>query len=206
LGTEATEEIRARYNRISRVYDLMEAAMEKAAFSRWRRRVFDAVSGNRILEVGVGTGKNMGLYPVDRSITAIDFSPGMLDRAREKATRIGVKADLLDMDVEDLQFPDHAFDAVLATFVFCSVPNPIKGLMEIRRVCKERRKIILLEHVRPGNRILGKLFDILNRLTLRMMGVNINRDTVANMKRAGLKVVSEENFFLDIVKFIIAKP
>lgn len=206
MGTEATEEIRARYNRISRVYDLMEAAMEKAAFSRWRRRVLDTVSGNRILEVGVGTGKNMGLYPVDRSITAIDFSPGMLDRAREKATRIGVKADLLDMDVEDLQFPDHAFDTVLATFVFCSVPNPIKGLLEIRRVCKERGKIILLEHVRPGNRILGKLFDILNRLTLRMMGVNINRDTVANMKRAGLKVVSEENLFLDIVKFIIAKP
>lgn len=206
MDTQPTEKIKARYNRISCVYDLMEAAMEKAAFSRWRKRVFDTARGNRILEVGVGTGKNMDLYPVDKSVTAIDFSPGMLNRARKKAKRMGVKVDLHEMDVEDLPFTDSSFDTVLATFVFCSVPNPIKGLREMGRVCNKHGKIILLEHVRPGNSILGKLFDILNRVTVRVIGVNINRDTIANIESAGLEIVSEEDLLSDIVKFIIAKP
>jgi len=173
----------------------MEAILERLAFSTWRRRVFDIVSGDRILEVGVGTGKNFDLYPDDKSITAIDFSPGMLNKARKRAERLGVHVDLHEMDVEQLQLPGHSYDTILATFVFCSVPDPVKGLREIGKVCKKSGKIILLEHVRPGNRVLGKVFDIFNRVTVRMMGVHINRETIANIERAGLTIVSEENLF-----------
>lgn len=197
--------IRARYDRISPLYDLMEAILERLAFSTWRRRVFDIVSGDRILEVGVGTGKNFDLYPDDKSITAIDFSPGMLNKARKRAERLGVHVDLHEMDVEQLQLPGHSYDTILATFVFCSVPDPVKGLREIGKVCKKSGKIILLEHVRPGNRVLGKVFDLFNRVTVRMMGVHINRETIANIERAGLTIVSEENLFSGIVKLIVAK-
>jgi ubiquinone/menaquinone biosynthesis C-methylase UbiE len=91
LGKDLTETIKARYNRISRSYDLMEGIMEWLAFSGWRMRVLDMVTGDRILEVGVGTGKNLRLYPSNKSIAAIDFSAGMLRRARRKAERFEVK-------------------------------------------------------------------------------------------------------------------
>jgi ubiquinone/menaquinone biosynthesis C-methylase UbiE len=195
-----------RYDRISSYYDIMERFPEKLAFSRWRRMIFDSVYGEKILEVGVGTGKNFDFYPLGRPITAIDFSGGMLDKARKKAEKKGIEVDLREMDVQDLQFEDQSFDIVLATFVFCSVPDPIKGLREVKRVCKKGGRIILLEHVRPSGKLLGKLFDILNPFVTRFMGANVNRNTVENMRRAGLRIVKEKNLFVDIFKLVTAAP
>jgi ubiquinone/menaquinone biosynthesis C-methylase UbiE len=206
LEKDSTERIRARYDRISPWYDFMELILEKVAFFKWRIKVFDSLSGDIILEVGVGTGKNLSFYPVGKTITAIDFSPGMLSRARKKAKSKGLKVDLVEMDVQDLRFKDQSFDTILATFVFCSVPDPIKGLYEIKRVCKKDGKIILLEHVRPGNPLLGKIFDLLNPITVKLMGVNINRNTVANIERAGLNIMEERKLFLDVVKLVMANP
>ena len=206
LNKGGKERVRARYDRISPYYDLMELLLEKTLFSRWRRRVFDTLDGGSILEVGVGTGKNLDFYPLGKPITAIDFSQGMLKRARNKAESKGVKVDLVNMDVQDLKFEDQSFDTILGTFVFCSVPNPIRGLQEIKRVCKRGGKIILLEHVRPGCKLMGKIFDLLNPITVKLMGVNINRNTAANMEKAGLHVVEEENLFRDVVKLFVANP
>jgi ubiquinone/menaquinone biosynthesis C-methylase UbiE len=206
LKKDGTEKIKARYDRISPFYDHMELLLEKVAFSRWRRKVFESLDGDSILEVGVGTGKNVDFYPVGKSITAIDFSGGMLGRARRKVESKGVKVDLGDMDVQDLHFRDQSFDTIVATFVFCSVPDPIRGLQEIKRVCKKGGRIILLEHVRPGSALLGKIFDLLNPITVRLMGVNINRNTVANIQRAGLNVLEEKNLFRDVVKLLVASP
>ncbi len=206
MKKDGRERIKARYDRISPYYDFMELILEKVTFSRWRRKVFDSLNGEIILEVGVGTGKNLSFYPVDKAITAIDFSPGMLSKARKKAKSKGLKVDLVEMDVQDLRFEDHSFDTIIATFVFCSVPNPIKGLQEIKRVCKKDGKIILLEHVRPVSALGGKMFDLLNPITVTLMGVNINRNTVANMEKAGLKIVEEKNLCLDIVKLVVAAP
>lgn len=207
LDRDLTETIRGRYDRISRIYDLMEAVLERLAFSAWRKRVFQRLGrGRRMLEVGVGTGKNFRFYPVDKSITAIDFSPGMLARARRRAEGMRVNVDLHEMDVQNLEFADQTYDGILATFVFCSVPDPAKGLREIGRVSKKGGEIVLLEHVRPGNRLLGKLSDILNLFTVGMMGVHINRDTASNIEKAGLKIVSEENLLWDIVKLFVVRP
>jgi ubiquinone/menaquinone biosynthesis C-methylase UbiE len=203
---DVTERIRKRYSRISFFYDLMELPLERLAFSRWRKKIFNLLESDDILEVGVGTGKNFDFYPVGKPMTAIDFSPGMLSRAKRKAERKGIRVNLLEMDVQNLQFGDQSFNAVLATFVFCSVPDPVKGLEEIKRVCKRGGRIILLEHVRPTGRLLGKSFDLLNSFTVRIMGVHINRDTVQNMGKAGLKIIEEKSLFRDIVKLIIAHP
>lgn len=89
--------------------------------------------------------------------------------------------------------------------LFCSVPDPIKGLREIRRVCKKDGKIIMLEHVRSKNKILGPVMDLLNPLVVRIVGANINRDTVKNLKSAGLKVEVEKDLMMDIVKHIKCK-
>lgn len=206
MKKDGTEKIRTRYDRISPYYDLMELLLEKAVFSRWRRKVFESLDGGSILEVGVGTGKNFEFYPVGKPITAIDFSEGMLSRARKKAKTKGAKVDLVYMDVQALHFGDQSFDTIFGTFVFCSVPDPIGGLREIKRVCKRGGKVILLEHVRPRSTLLGRIFDLLNPITVRVMGVNINRNTVENIKRAGLNVQEEEDLFLDVVKLVVANP
>jgi ubiquinone/menaquinone biosynthesis C-methylase UbiE len=199
-----TDRIRQRYDRLSPYYDVLESFLERVAFSKWRKIAFDYLEGENTLEVGVGTGKNLDFYPPEKRWTAIDFSPGMLNKAKRKLEKKRINVDLIEMDVQRLEFDDQSFDSVLATFVFCSVPDPIKGLKEIKRVCKKGGKVILLEHVRPSGRLLGKLFDVLNPFIVRLMGVNINRETVANIKEAGLKIEEERNLFNNIVKMVVA--
>jgi ubiquinone/menaquinone biosynthesis C-methylase UbiE len=108
------------------------------------------------------------------------------------------------MDVQALQFRVGSFDSAVSTFVFCSVPDPLKGLEELRRVLKPKGKAYFLEHVRPGG-FRGRVFDLLAPLFVRITGANINRDTVTNIKRAGFCILLEENLFSDIFKFIIAE-
>ena len=109
------------------------------------------------------------------------------------------------MDAQRLAFPDKAFDSAAATFVFCSVPDAVAGLREVRRVLKPGGRFVLLEHVRLGNRLLGRLMDLLNPPWLRLSGDNINRDTVANVQRAGFQVVAVDGFFGGLVKLIEAR-
>jgi len=180
--------------------------MEHMRFAAWRRRLTAGIKGQRALEVGVGTGKNLVHYPNDVQITAIDFSPQMLDRARQKAEKLHLQIDLQEMDIQHLEFADHAFDTVFATFVFCSVPDPVAGLRELRRVCKPDGKLLLLEHMRPANPVLGFIFDVFNPLIVRIIGANINRRTVENIRQAGWQITVQENLSGDIVKWIEAAP
>lgn len=126
----------------------------------------------------------------------------MIERAQKRAIRLGKKVDLRLMDVQALQFPSETFDTIITTCVFCSVPDPIKGLQEIKRVCKKDGKIIMLEHVRSQRPFTGKVMDLLNPLVVRMIGANINRNTVSNLIKAGIKVEIENDLLLDIVKYI----
>jgi phosphatidylethanolamine/phosphatidyl-N-methylethanolamine N-methyltransferase len=195
-----------RYDRLARFYDFLEAPVERLRFASWRRKLRDRITGERALEVGVGTGKNLPNYPKDVKMTAIDLSPRMLERAQEKASALGLEVDLMEMDVQNLAFPDRSFDTVFATFVFCSVPDPVMGLQELNRVCKPEGKLLLLEHMRPGNPILGLLFDLFNPMVVRMMGANINRRTMKNIRKAGWKIRVEERLSSDIVRWIEAEP
>jgi SAM-dependent methyltransferase len=129
----------------------------------------------------------------------------MLSRARAKAVRLGKDTALLEMDAQALSFPDAAFDTVAATYVFCSVPEPLLGLGEARRVLKTGGKLVLLEHVRgPG--LLGHIMDWLNPLAVLLSGGSINRDTVANVKRAGFEVETVHSYLWGLVRLIVARP
>jgi ubiquinone/menaquinone biosynthesis C-methylase UbiE len=196
-----TEKIKRRYNRIAKVFDLTEVMMERGQMKLWRAALWKEAKG-KILEVGVGTGKNIRYYPQDADITAIDFSERMLEKARVKAEKAGKNVDLKLMDVQQLDFPEDTFDTVITTCVLCSVPDPIKGLQEIRRVCKKDGQIIMLEHVRSKRPMIGVIMDILNPLVVRIVGANINRDTIENLKHAGLKIEVEKDLMADIVKHI----
>lgn len=205
IGSRSTEVARRRYNRIAPVYDLMEGLIEIAGYSKWRELLWSKVEGTRILEVGVGTGKNFPYYPAHAEVTAIDFSERMLERAKVRAVKQYVKVDLRQMDAQALEFSDNTFDTVTASFVFCSVPDPIRGLKEVERVCKPQGKAVLLEHVLSANRIIAWLMDAANPLVVRIMGANINRRTVENMSKSGLVLEQITDLGVGIFKLIEAR-
>jgi ubiquinone/menaquinone biosynthesis C-methylase UbiE len=169
-----------RYDRIARFYDALEAPMDLLGGRRRRARTVGAATG-QTLEVGVGTGRNLDLYPPDVELTGIDISPAMLDRARRRAQRSGRSAQLDVADVEHLPYPAASFDTV--------VPDPVTGLREVARVARPDGQVRLLEHVRPRNRLLGWLADRLSPLVQRLVGVAVNRRTEDNIRAAGLELV-----------------
>ena len=191
LATAATK---ARYGRIAPIYDLMEILPE-LRYRSWREQFWEIVRGelsrgSRLLEVGVGTGKNMPYWPQEFQFTAIDLTPGMVARARRRAAKLGLEPEILEGDAQSLQFLDDSFDAAAATFVFCSVPDPVLGLQELARVVRPGGSIFIMEHVRSADPLMGKLMDLVNPIVRSLMGPNINRDTVENVKRANLTISS----------------
>ena len=107
--------------------------------------------------------------------------------------------ELLIMDAEDLRFPDNTFDTVVSSCVFCSINNPVKALKEIKRVCKSTGTVYLLEHVRSQKKVIGKIMDILNPISFKLYGDNINRKTYDNLIKAGLETsqIEVENEWWD---------
>jgi len=178
INQEATTLTRARYQRISPVYDRIEWLMERR-LRPWREKLWQFVYGPRVLEVGVGTGKNIQFWPLNCKITAIDLTPGMLEMARQQARTLNRQQDDLFLaDVQHLELPSAIFNTVVATFVFCSVPDPVQGLREIGRVVRPDGQILLLEHVRIGRPIIGTVMDLIAPVIVRLNGANINRRTV----------------------------
>ncbi len=163
MPVASTDTIKRRYDRIAAWYDWLEAPMEHMV-SPWRKDALAELDGH-VLEVGVGTGANTPPYSDHLDVTAIDFSQKMLEKAKAKfGDRRNVT--FMQMDAESLAFPDNTFDCVLTSCVFCSVPDPLRGLREIRHVCKAGGKIVMIEHVRSKGPWLGRLMDFMNPIPL----------------------------------------
>ena len=148
--------------------------------------------GDRVLEVGVGTGINAALYPADCSVTGVDLSSSMLERARERIARKGVRnVRLLQMDAASLKFADDSFDIVYAPYVISVVPDPVAVTREMRRVCRPGGRIVILNHFRSKNRVGAWLERIISPLTVHI-GFKSDLDLPAFLAQAELKPVSIE--------------
>ncbi|MEQ6390247.1 class I SAM-dependent methyltransferase [Bacillaceae bacterium S4-13-58] len=200
---DINQKIKKRYNRVSGIYDRMDRMIK----SDWRTDLLSRVHGN-VLEVGVGTGANLSYYPLGVNVTGIDFSKGMLKHALEKLKSVENKdrIKLVEMDAQALDFPDNSFDFVVTTCVFCSVPDPVKGLKELRRVCKPEGRILMLEHMRSENLILGPIMDIANPIVVNLWGANINRKTLENINKAGLQIEKNEQLMGTFMRRLVIKP
>jgi demethylmenaquinone methyltransferase/2-methoxy-6-polyprenyl-1,4-benzoquinol methylase len=185
-----------KYNRIAGIFDLINRGSEKKWFSKWKTQFFSPLKGD-LLEVGIGTGKSINFYTENAKVIGIDFSEEMLKKAKERLIKSGTKnITLKQMDVENLDFKDNSFDYVVTCCVFCSVPDPVKGLKEIKRVLKPDGKLIMIEHVLSENPIIALLERLHNPIIEFFMGANINRDTKQNILYSGMEIIEDRNLAL----------
>ncbi len=159
------EAIRAAYRRYARIYD----AVFGPILHPGRKQIIDALNcrpGETILEVGVGTGLSLPLYPGNVKVTGIDISTEMLEKARARVNEGGLSQvqAVLEMDAEDLRFPDSNFDKVVAMYVVSVVSDPSRVVEEMRRVCKPGGEIFIVNHFRARNPVIRLLEGLLSPL------------------------------------------
>ncbi|MPZ31332.1 MAG: methyltransferase domain-containing protein [Rhodospirillales bacterium] len=190
-----------KWDKASRTLDLFAFA-EDRRLGPHKRRLFSKMSGATLM-VAAGTGNDFKFFPPSMNVVAIDISPKMLERAALKAATYTGSIELREMDVCALEFAGATFDTVVTACTFCSVPKPIVGLRELRRVLKPNGQILMFEHVRSAIGPLGILMDLMTPLVSRF-GPDLNRDTVGNVQKAGFRLRRVENVYLDVVKIIEA--
>jgi phosphatidylethanolamine/phosphatidyl-N-methylethanolamine N-methyltransferase len=186
-----TDFVAGVYEKLASVYDYIFGPTLHAGRLQALQRM--AIAGaDRILEVGVGTGINLALYPRDCSITGIDLSDSMLEKAYERVEKNGLHhVRVLQMDASALTFPDDSFDIVYAPYLVSVVPDPIQVAREMRRVCRPGGRIVILNHFRSANPIVSWAERLISPLTVHI-GFKSDLDLPAFLAQAGLKPVSIE--------------
>jgi phosphatidylethanolamine/phosphatidyl-N-methylethanolamine N-methyltransferase len=179
------------YDKLANVYDLTFGPTLHPGRLQAIQRM-DIQPGERVLEVGVGTGINLSLYPKNCSVTGIDFSSSMLEKARERAARKEIRnMRLLQMDAGDLKFADGSFDIVYAPYLISVVPDPVKVAQEMHRVCRSGGRIIFLNHFLSPNALLSRLERWISPYTIHI-GFKADLDLPAFLAQADLQPVSIE--------------
>ncbi len=198
-------EIQQKYDHCARWYDFSDLALVLLGVPALRRRLLARASG-RVLEVAVGTGKNLPFYPSNCDVTATDLSPGMLEIARRRAASLRRSVSFARMDAEALAFPDREFDTVVSTLSTCTFPRPVAALREMSRVCRPDGRILLLEHGRSNREWLGQWQDRTAVRHARKLGCRWNQRPNELATQAGLIIVSAQRTVLGIFHVLVAAP
>jgi ubiquinone/menaquinone biosynthesis C-methylase UbiE len=195
-----------RYRRIAPVYDLLELPFEYARYRPLRRMLFAGLSG-RILDAGVGTGRNIPFYPPDSEVTGIDTSPEMLARAERRRARTGARVQLLERDVRATGFPDESFDAVVATFLFCVLPeqHQLPALRELARICRPGAELRFLEYTRPQTPFRSFLTRLWEPWVHWAYGASFDRDVARYVPSAGLELKHVRFMVDELVQYVVAR-
>ena len=203
--TFTVRELSEKYDRFARWYDWVEGVPDLLGVSKLRRRLLRQASG-RILEIAVGTGKNLRYYPQGCRITAVDVSKAMLDVARRRVDELSLSVSFLLTDAERLPFPDQGFDTVVSSLSTCTFPNPVSALREMARICKPTGRVLLLEHGRSDRERLGRWQDRHEDRFTKQLGCHWNREPLELAREADLRVVAARRTFFGIFHEIDARP
>jgi len=192
-----------RYERIALFYDLLDLPFEYSRYRKIRPLLFQGLTG-RVLDAGVGTGRNIQFYPPEAEVVGIDISPAMLARAERRRLSLGADVELRQMDVTHLEFEDQSFDAAVATFLFCVLPDELQvpALREIGRVVKSGGTIRLLEYVRPRSAMRRAVTRLWEPWIDWAYGAGFDRQTEEHIPEAGLEVVGSRFVVDDLIKLI----
>jgi len=195
-----------RYQRIAWAYDLLDLPFEYGRYRKIRPEMFRGLSG-RILDAGVGTGRNFPYYPAGAEIVGIDLSPAMLARAERRRPVAANKIELRQMDVTRLDFPDGFFDAAVATFLFCTIPDELQvaALRELGRVVKPGGIIRCLEYTRPSGRLRRAMTRLWEPWVYWAYGAGFDRQTEKYAPQAGLQIYESRFVHDELIKLLSAR-
>ncbi|MFD5096742.1 class I SAM-dependent methyltransferase [Amycolatopsis thailandensis] len=198
----------ARWNRYwdgkSRSYDREMQFLDRKLFGDSRAWACGQAAGD-VLEVAVGTGLNLPLYPDGIALTGIDLSDGMLAIARGRAERLGHPVTLNQADAHDLPFDAGSFDTVVCTLGLCAIPDDGKALREMARVLRPGGRLILLDHIASSSRAVRGLQWLTEKITVPMAGEHFLRRPLDKLDDLGLTVEHRERFKLGLVERLVAR-
>ena len=195
-----------RYQRIASVYDLLDLPFERRRSRALRPLLFRGMAG-RLLDAGIGTGRNCEFYPPAAIVSGIDISPAMLARAHDRCPTLAAGGRLYQMDVTALEFPTGSFDAAVASFLFCVLPDQLQvpALRELGRVVKPGGTIRLLEYVRPQGTLRRVMSYIWQPWIRWAYGASFDRHTERHVPVAGLELLESRYVVGDLLKLLTAR-
>ncbi|MER7011408.1 class I SAM-dependent methyltransferase [Saccharopolyspora sp. NPDC000359] len=200
---DRTDRWRAYWDRSASGYDEVMGRFERVMARGSRQWVCSRAAGE-VLEVAIGTGLNIPLYG-DVRLTGVEWSPRMLDLARQRARELDVPVDLRVGDAQDLPFPDTTFDTVVCTFGLCAIPDEKRAIAEMARVLRPGGKLLLLDHVSASPwpvRLLQRLVEL---VTIPLGGEHFRRRPLPLVEAAGLQVEESDRFRLGIIERLCAR-
>ncbi len=184
---EETARVQGIYDRMAPRYDRLIAVAERVMFGAGRRWACAQATG-RVLEVAIGTGRNLPFYPSDVQLTGVDISPRMLERARARAEAHPSPVDLQVGDAQHLAHSDASFDTVVATLTLCSIPDDQAAVAEMARVLRPGGRLILLDHVASRIAVIRAMQRTLDPVLIRWQGDHLVRESEPVVRRAGLLI------------------
>jgi ubiquinone/menaquinone biosynthesis C-methylase UbiE len=199
-----TERQRRVWDEEAATYDRRMAFFDRRWFAGGREWLAARARG-RVLEVAVGTGRNLPHYPAGVTLTAVDLSPRMLALARRRATDLGRDIDLREGDAEHLPFDDMSFDTVVCALALCSIPSPAAAIDEMRRVLVPGGRLLLLDHIGSNWPPVRAAQWLLERVTSRTGGEYFTRRPLPLVTAAGFEVVETERLRAGTVERILAR-
>jgi len=185
-GADETARVRAIWDRLAPTYD------RSAGFEAWLLRdgrawVIGQATG-KILEIAIGTGRNLPLYPAGARLTGFDISPRMLAIADERARALGLEIELALGDAQHLSYEDASFDTVVCTLALCSIPDDRAAIAEVFRVLRPGGRFVLVEHVRSHHPVVRGIERLMERWSLPRTGDHLLRDPLDHLEPAGFVV------------------
>ena len=203
--TEAARQKRV-WDKSAPSYDKQIAFFEKTWFGGGREWLGGRTRG-RVLEVAIGTGRNLPHYPAGAAVTGIELSPAMLAIARQRAAGLGRDADLREGDAERLPFAEASFDTVVCALSLCTIPNPAAAIGEMNRVLVHGGRLLLLDHIGSTWPPVYAAQWLLEQITIRAAGEHFTRRQLPLVRAAGFQVVETERLKAGTVERIHAvKP
>jgi ubiquinone/menaquinone biosynthesis C-methylase UbiE len=199
-----TRRLRRYWDKHARTYDKQMAFWERRLFGDGRQWVCAQATGE-VLEVAIGTGRNLPFYPEDTRLTGVDFSPAMLEQARRQADRVGRKVDLRLGDAQALDLPDASFDTVVCTLSLCAIPDERRAVAEMRRVLRPGGRLLLLDHVAGAPRWVRAVQWLLERVTKPLGEEHLRRRPLRQVQAEGFQIERAERFKLGIVERLAAR-